>query len=139
MSMVKNPASTARSVVKYVKLGTARAAIPRMTRRNPITKNTRICSLLFVPNHLFARNDGTCHHTGSRQGTASLQDPNHHDDQKHDQQQMDQIPDAGDGGHKRTQQPKQKKNNDDGFKQIPWHNEPPLVPDDIGSIAASLG
>jgi hypothetical protein len=42
MSIVKNPTSAARSVVKNVKLGTARAPRPRTARSNPITTSGRI-------------------------------------------------------------------------------------------------
>jgi len=58
MSIVKNPKSAARSVVKYVKLGTAKATMPRTTRINPITMSGRILSLLLVSNTPLAEHDG---------------------------------------------------------------------------------
>src|SRR4051794_8284024 len=39
-SILKNPTSATRSVVKYVKVGTARAATPRTSRINPITTSS---------------------------------------------------------------------------------------------------
>src|ERR1022692_227553 len=39
MSILKNPTSATRSVMKYVKLGTTRATMPTTARINPITKS----------------------------------------------------------------------------------------------------
>jgi len=58
MSILKKPKSAARSVVKYVKLGTAKATAPRTTRINPITMSGRIVNLLLVPNTPHAEHDG---------------------------------------------------------------------------------
>jgi hypothetical protein len=58
MSILKNPKSAARSVVKYVKLGTAKATAPRTTRINPITMSGRIVKLLLVSNTPLAEHDG---------------------------------------------------------------------------------
>jgi len=54
-SILKNPASATRSVVKNVKLGTAKAMMPRAIRINPITANGFMFGLLFVVNNPLAR------------------------------------------------------------------------------------
>jgi hypothetical protein len=58
-----------------------------------------------------------------------VQDPNHHDEQDHDEKQMDKTSDGGERHYERAQKPKNQKNNDDRFK----HDEAPSIPYRIGN------